>query len=359
MQIIDGGILLDDTERNASPDLCADSCALEAWDLQRTGSTLRCAQRRDPSVPTAILAAWNQDPSIESPGNPVFNGADPDVLIANKNYWVYPTNDGETDALFVHSSPDLKNWKVSGPILKMSDISWISNDGAKYHALWAPGIVSENGKYYLYYSVGPQDPTPSRIGVAVSDAPDGKFKDIGKPLVTGGNGWEAIDPMVFKDPKSGDHFLYCGGSAGSKLHVYRLNADMTSIEKEIPVETPKNFTEGPFMHYRDGTYYLSYSHGQWDKSNYSVNYATSTSPTGPWNFKGTILKSDEKHYGPGHHAFLQNPSTGDWYVAYHRWNNAGRSGKMPPSRSVCIDKLDYDQNGKILPIKMTDTGISN
>jgi hypothetical protein len=37
----------------------------------------------------------------------------------------------------------------------------------------------------------------------------------GKPLVTGGNGFEAIDPMVFVDPKTKTPYLYAGGSAGA------------------------------------------------------------------------------------------------------------------------------------------------
>lgn len=290
-------------------------------------------------------------------GNPIFKGADPDIIIANKQYWIYPTSEADSNSsLYVHSSPDLKHWKTAGPVLDLADIGWVKADGAPHHQLWAPGILHENNKYYLYYSVGPQNPTPSRIGVAVSDSPDGKFKDIGSPLVTGGNGFEAIDPMVFKDPETGEHYLYCGGSAGSTLKVYKLNPDLLSIEKEIKVDTPKNFTEGAFMHYRDGVYYLSYSNGQWNRSNYSVAYSTSDSPHGPWTYKGKILESNNKHLGPGHHAFVQNPSTGECYILYHRWDGAA-SGKWPATRSIALDRLEYDKNGNIMPVKMTERGV--
>jgi beta-xylosidase len=292
--------------------------------------------------------------------NPLFFGADPDILIANKTYYVYPTGTDTRsyDSFLVYASPDLKTWKETGPVLRIQDISWINDDGAPSHSLWAPGVCMANGKYYLYFSIGPQNPTPSRIGVAVCDSPDGKFIDSGKPLVTGGNGFEAIDPMAFRDPKSGKHYLYCGGSAGAKLRVFELNDDMVSIAREIPVETPVNFTEGSFMHWRGGKYYLSYSHGVWNSDSYSVCYSTADSPTGPWKYKGTILKSNDEHSGPGHHAFFENPATGQWYVVYHRWNGAKKTGKMPPARSVCIDLLEYDKNGDILPVKMTDTGVA-
>ncbi len=84
------------------------------------------------------------------------------------------------------------------------------------------------------------DPHP----LAVRDAPQGPFRDSGKPLLIGGNGFEAIDPMAFSDPKSGRTFSYAGGSAGAKLRVFELNPDLLSFAREIPVETPRNFTDG-------------------------------------------------------------------------------------------------------------------
>lgn len=287
--------------------------------------------------------------------NPLFDGADPDVLIENNKYWIYPTTeDKPKKEFFVYSSDDMRNWKRSGPILESKDISWIDKDGAPSHELWAPGIFKQNNQYYLFYAVGPQNPTPSRIGVAVSSTPDGTFVDSGKPVVTGGDGFEAIDPMVFKDPASGKIYLYCGGSAGAKLKVFELNDDCISVKKECPVETPEQFTEAPFMHVHGNTYYLSYSHGTWNSDTYGVYFSTSTSPTGPWTFKSEILKTDKHHAGPGHHSFAKDPTSGRWYIVYHRWNHAKTNGKMPKVRSVSIDAVEYDANGIILPIVMTD-----
>ncbi len=287
--------------------------------------------------------------------NPLFDGADPDILLENNRYWIYPTTeDKPKKAFFAYSSDDLHEWKRSGPILEATDISWMDKDGAPSHELWAPGIFKNNDRYYLYYAVGPQNPTPSRIGVAVCSTPNGKFVDSGKPLITGGPDFEAIDPMVFKDPASDKIYLYCGGSAGAKLKVFELNPDCVSIKAEIPVDTPKHFTEAPFMHMRDKIYYLSYSHGQWNSDTYGVHFSTSASPTGPWTYKGEILKTDKRHSGPGHHSFAKDPVSGKWYIIYHRWNNAKSDGKMPEVRSVSIESVEYDTSGLILPIVMTD-----
>lgn len=287
--------------------------------------------------------------------NPIFDGADPDILVENKKFFIYPTTeDKPKKEFFVYSSDDLHQWKRLGPILLAKDISWIEKDGAPTHELWAPGIFKHNDKYFLYYAVGPQNPTPSRIGVAVAETPDGKFIDSGKPLVTGGDGFEAIDPMVFRDPASGKIYLYCGGSAGAKLKVFELNDDCVSIKNEIAVDTPQQFTEAPFMHMKEKTYYLSYSHGKWNSDQYSVHFSTSNSPVGPWQYQGEILRSDKRHVGPGHHSFAKDPVSGKWYVIYHRWNNAAATGKLPEVRSVSIDTVEYDANGIILPIVMTD-----
>ena len=287
--------------------------------------------------------------------NPIMPGADPQALVVGKTVWIYPTwSPRRKEQFYAFSSTDLKHWQRHGPVLDLDDVPWIKDDGQERHGAWAPGIIEHDGKYFFYYAVGPQNPKPSRIGVAVGNNPAGPFTDSGRPLLTGGNGFEAIDPMVFTDPKSGRSYLYAGGSAGATLRVFELNPDMIGFAREIPVATPPNFTEGPFVHYRKGIYYLSYSHGSYRDSSYSVYYATSDSPTGPWNYRGAILTSDATHKGPGHHSFIVNPLTGEWLIVYHRWDKETGDGPYSGSRQVCIDRVNYDADGLILPIVMTD-----
>ena len=286
--------------------------------------------------------------------NPIMPGADPHALVVGDTVWIYPTETGgRGERFFAFSSRDLSNLQRYGPVLDFQDVAWIKDDGREIHHAWAPAVLTRQGKYYFYYSVGPQNPTPSRIGVAVGDAPQGPFRDSGKPLLTGGNGFEAIDPMVFEDPKSGTTYLYAGGSAGAKLRVFELNPDLMSLARETPVETPPEFTEGVFMHYHEGRYYLSYSHGSWQRSSYSVHYATADAPTGPWTYRGVILASDETSKGPGHHSFIRSPLTGQWRIVYHRWENRTGDGPYRGRRQICIDTVEYDENGLIRPIVMT------
>lgn len=297
---------------------------------------------------------WAAGALLLNAANPIMPGADPHAMVVGSTVWIYPTwNGGPGQRFFAISSTNLVDWQKHGPVLDFKDVTWIRDDGAARHYAWAPGVLTRSGKTYFYYAVGPQHPTPSRVGVAVGESPAGPFRDLGKPLLTGDDSFEAIDPMAFADPKSGKTYLYAGGSAGAKLRVFELNPDLVSFAREIPVETPPHFTEGIFMHCRNGRYYLSYSGGSWQHSSYCVHYATGESATGPWTYRGVILSSQGTRKGPGHHSFIQSPLTGEWLIAYHRWDNQDGDGPYHGSRQVCIDRFEYDQAGLIRPVVMT------
>lgn len=304
------------------------------------------------------------DESQVSTTNPLFQGADPDFLLVDDTLWIYPTHrNGIERRFFAYSSQDMINWQIHGPVLDFHDIEWIWED-TEAHAWgpgwadgnlsWAPGTAQRDGKYYFYYSVGPK---PSHIGVAVADHPAGPFEDPrGEPLISdhGNPEYETIDAMVFIDPVTDTPYLYAGGSAGAKLLAYELNDDMISIAREIDVDTPPYFTEGPFMHYRDGIYYMSYSHGIWFDGSYTVRYATSDSPLGPWDYHGVILESNEHHRGPGHHSIMHNPKHDQWFIIYHRWDSQTERGPYDSYRKTAINRFDYDADGLIKPIEMEE-----
>ena len=287
-----------------------------------------------------------------TPDNPVFAGADPDVIVVDDTVWIYPTGGWQGKSFGTWSSSDLRKWDRHGPILSLKDVDWIDEDGAPTHSAWAPGIARANGRYYLYYSVGPQNPTPSRIGVAVADRPQGPFVDSGRPLLTGGNGFEAIDAAIFIDPRGGTRYLLAGGSAGATLRAFELNPDMISFAREVAIPQPPKFTEGAFMHERGGRYYLSYSHGRWNRDDYSVHYVSGPSPTGPWTYHGVLLQSVGNYRGPGHHSFFTQPGSDQLYIAYHRWENPGPE-PFRGSRQVAIEPVEYGSDGSIRPIRMT------
>lgn len=319
---------------------------------------LRLALRSLALLCAAICGAgeFSNPAKLRAPDNDVLSGADPHVEVQGRIAWAYPTRGGQ--AFYAFASEDMKNWYRHGPIFKLSDASWAVAAGLTGKGAWAPGVVQRNGKWYLYYSIGP---IPSSIGVAVADGPAGPFVDSGAPLLQDRSSpkFEAIDAMVFKDPVSQKYYFYAGGSWGSALRVFEMNDDMVSFKKEIPVTTPTNFTEGAFMHYRNGIYYLSYSHGVYLNSTYSVHYATSSTPTGPWTYRGAILTSNETRKGPGHHSFFKSPIDGGDLIAYHCYDGVTGNGPYEGSRRVAIDRFYYNADGTIRPIVMTKNGVQD
>lgn len=312
----------------------------------------RGGRRRDILL-LAAVAIFCSAPSIAEDVPSVVDGGDPTLIRADGRWWLYRTG-GASGALEALSSTDFKTWRIAGTLVAKSDVPWIDDDGVPHHSLWAPDMVAANGRWYFYYSVGPQNPTPSRLGVAVCRTPAGPCRDSGRPLLTGGNGFEAIDPMVFRDPKSRRTYMYAGGSAGATLRVFELARDMTRIRREVPVSQPPSFTEGAFMHLRDGVYYLSYSHGRWDASSYQVRYATAPTPTGPWRYRGVILQSDDRYKGPGHHSFVRDSASGAWLIAYHRWEGQVGDGPYRGTRRIAIQPITYRADGAIVPIAMSN-----
>jgi beta-xylosidase len=285
-------------------------------------------------------------------GNPIFRAADPHAVLADGTVYVYPTAGGR-GRFYAYSSADLLTWqRHEEAILNFRNIDWIPRG----KSAWAPAIIEKDGTWFFYYSVGPK---PSHIGVASGPSPVGPFTDSGKALLSDNNdpAFEAIDPMVFGDPKSGKFYCYVGGSAGATLRVFEMADNMLTFAREVTVDTPRRFTEGAFMHERNGTYYLSYSHGGWRDASYSVHYATSETATGPWTYQGAILTSDETYKGPGHHSFVHDPVADAWYIFYHRWENVTGDGPYSGSRVTAIETVQYDAEGRILPITMTQKGV--
>ena len=297
-----------------------------------------------------VLPAAAQTP----PANPVLeHAADPHAAVFDERVYIYPTNGG--DHFRAWSSADLRDWQAHGPTLHFNDVPWLE-PGTRN--AWAPAVHEHAGRFYFYFSVGGH---PSRIGVAVGDQPTGPFVDSGQPLITDTTGepaqqFEAIDPMVFRDLAGGATYLYAGGSRGATLRVWELNDDLTSLKRKINIEQPRMFTEGAFMHERGGVYHLSYSHGYWKSAGYSVHYSTADTPTGPWTYRGCILQStadDPIAKGPGHHSFFVDPRTGETWIAYHRWEGREGAGPYKGHRSTALERVEYDDEGLIVPVVMT------
>ncbi|QLE02704.1 family 43 glycosylhydrolase [Galbibacter sp. BG1] len=301
---------------------------------------------------TAFLSAQNN--------NPVFPGwyADPEGIIFDKEYWIFPTYSAPFDEqvfLDAFSSPDLVTWKKHERIIDTAEVSWAKR------AMWAPSIIEKDEKYYLFFGANDiqSDKELGGIGVAISDTPGGPYKDLlGKPLIGKfHNGAQPIDQFVFHD-KDGQYYLIYGG--WKHCNIAKLNDDFTGF---IPFEdgvvfkeiTPEGYVEGPFMFIRNGKYYFMWSEGGWTGPNYSVAYAIADSPLGPFKRIDKILQQDPNiATGAGHHSVIKVPNEDTYYIVYHRRPLTETDGN---SRETCIDIMKFDDNGHILPVKITEEGV--
>ncbi len=318
-------------------------------------------------------------------GNPVFEGwyADPEGIIFDDEYWIYPTYSDDygtpdrsleftprqravqkntinpqylKQTLFnAFSSKDLVTWTKHSHVLDIKNVKWAS------YSIWAPAIIRANDKYYLFFGANDiqSDREYGGIGVAVASHPAGPFIDaLGKPLISKfHNGAQPIDQFVFRDD-DGQFYMYYGG--WRHCNIVKLSPDLLSLRpfpdgetfKEI---TPEHYVEGPFVFKRSGKYYLMWSEGGWGGPDYSVAYAIADSPLGPFSRIGKILKQDPTvATGAGHHSVIKIPEADDWYIVYHRRPLHTKNGNH---RETCIDRMYFNEDGTIRPVKITFTGV--
>lgn len=306
----------------------------------------------------AAMAVFTGCSTGQTSGNPVFEGkyADPECVIWDGKYWIFPTASlpyEQQTYLDAFSSEDLVNWTKHERIIDNNEVKWA------WRAMWAPAIIRKDGSYYLFFGANDMhEKGEGGIGVAVSDKPEGPYRDmLGKPLIDEViNGAQPIDQFVFED--NGTYYMFYGGWRHCNVGI--LNNDFTGFIpfgdgetfKEV---TPENYVEGPFMFKKDGKYYFMWSEGGWTGPDYCVAYAIADSPMGPFNRIGKILQQDpEIGTGAGHHSVMHEPKSDKWYIVYHRHPLGSTDGN---DREVCIDEMHFDENGYIKPVVMTFEGV--
>lgn len=282
--------------------------------------------------------------------------ADPSAKVFEDRVYVYASHDLDDQSDYdmtdyhVFSSDDLVNWQDHGVALDVADVPWASS-------LYAPDACYglQTGKYYLYFPDG-----GSAIGVAVSDRPSGPFVDaLGKPLITrstpGVSDVEWVfDPTCFVDD-DGQAYLYFGGGmpdTGKNARVIRLGADMISLADNAAttIDAP-DFFEASFMHKRHGRYYFSYSTTFADHAAH-LDYMTSDDPMTGFQYEGTLIGNPAEDNGNNNHGSVVEHQ-GNWYLFYHTRILSNRLGLSDYQRSITLDNLTYDEQGRINQVAET------
>ena len=306
--------------------------------------------------------------------------ADPSAHIFNGKIYIYPSHDIESGIPENDNGDhfDMRDYHVfsmdeidsevtdHGVVLDVKDIPWAGRQ------LWAPDVAYKNDKYYLYFPLKDKNDI-FRIGVAVSDKPEGPFIPQSDPI----KGSFSIDPAVLKD-NGNDFYIYFGGLWGGQLQRYRnnkaienpgfpadnkpalyarvakLSNDMLEFAEEPrdvvildengePLKAGDNerrYFEGPWMHKYNGTYYFSYSTGD----THQLCYAIGDNPYGPFTYKGVILTPVVGW--TTHHSIVKFKDK--WYLFHH---DSVPSGGKTWLRSIKVVELEYNEDGAIKTIE--------
>lgn len=307
--------------------------------------------------------------------------ADPSVHVFNDRLYIYPSHDRESGIEENDNGDhfDMKDYHVfstedpmegdvvdHGVVLDVDDIPWAGRQ------LWDCDVAEKDGKYYMYFPLKDKNDI-FRIGVAVSDKPEGPFIPKSDPI----KGSYSIDPAVIKD-EDGHYYMYFGGLWGGQLQRYRDNKALECArlnedhEPAIPArvvrltddmlefaEEPRSvvildeegnpltagdndrrFFEASWMHKYNGKYYFSYSTGD----THRLCYAIGDNPYGPFTYQGVILTPVIGW--TTHHSIVEYK--GKWYLFHH---DSVPSGGKTWLRSLKVCELQYDQEGHILPIE--------
>ena len=329
------------------------------------------------TVGNPFLPMWEHIPD----GEPyVFE--DPDQP-GKQRVYIYGSHDSMVDAycgreLVVWSAPvdDLSHWRYDGEILKVDK----NANGEPFDSLgtadvlYAPDValvVGADGKktYYLY----PNDQVGGRNGlIAKSDRPNGPFEvcNWSKDNPNVNDGVLRFDPAVFVDD-DGRVYGYWGfeTSNGAELDPETM-ATVKPGTKVVENMVSGRYQPGVFHFFEASSirkikdkYVFIYS--RWTENgefglpdtNYTLAYAYSDHPLGPWTYGGTIIdgrgrETDEAGNtiasatisGNTHGSICE--INGQWYVFYHRQTGTNEFARQAMVAPIEV-KVEEGAGGKV------------
>ena len=357
------------------------------------------------TVGNPYLPLWEHIPDgepyvFEDPDNP-----------GKERVYIYGSHDSRiTDycgmelVVWSASTDDLNHWRYDGEILRVNK----NSNGEPFDSagtadvLFAPDVTlvtAPDGTktYYLY----PNDQVGPRNGlIAKSNRPDGPFEvcnwNADNPEVC--DGVLRFDPAVFVDD-DGRVYGYWGfeRSYGAELDpatMATVKPDAKVVEDMVSGKNQPGdfrFFEASSIRKIKDKYVFIYS--RWTKdgefglpdTNYTLAYAYSDKPLGPWTYGGTIIDGRGRETneqgetiasatvsGNTHGSICQ--INGQWYVFYHRQSGLNEFARQAmvapidveveegPGGKVSISEGEYNSEGFSLngldPLERHSAGIA-
>ncbi len=296
--------------------------------------------------------------------NAVMRGvADPGVMrTSSGKYYMVGTSLG--NGFKIWPSDDLVRWGTSALALSNQPTYWGRTN------YWAPEVYEYRSKYYMVYSALTSDERGMRIGLAVSDTPEGPYLNPEKsPFFD--PGYAVIDAHLFFD-ENGSVYLYysrdcsenkVNGRPESHCYVVKVKDDLSGVVGDaVLVAKPTEmyelysgatvWTEAPYVIKYGSKYYLMYSTNCYANKYYSVCYATSDNPMGPFTKAdgNPVLSMTSEQTGkvqvsgPGHNSVTTSPDDKELMMVYHT-----HATPTAPSgdRNVAVDRMGFRSDGSM------------
>ena len=274
------------------------------------------------------------------------------------------------------SVDDLDKWRFDGVILRVDkDANGEFLDKRnRGDLLYAPDIALVTGKdgkktYYLY----PNDQEKGRKNlIAKSDRPDGPFEvcnwSESNPKET--VGCMGFDPAVLVDDDGrvygywGIEKSYCAELDPATMATLKPGTQITEgMVSHLHEEGPFRFFEASSIRKIKDKYVFIYS--RWTKdgefglpnSNYTLAYAYSDKPLGPWKYGGTIIDGRARQTlpdgtvratavpGGNTHGSICEIG-GRWWVFYHRQSNTDDFSRQAMVAPIEV-KVEEGPGGKV------------
>jgi len=308
----------------------------------------------------AVATVCTSTFAYKNPVGNISNIGDPGVLRYNgptypKGYYMYPTTgtyngNGYADVgIRCWFSTDLVNWEPRGWVVLSDLTTWAQGQ------FWGPEVHFRNGYFYIFYAASQALGAPFRISIARGTSPLGPFTEYKAPFFT--SAYSDYDAHVFDDD-DGKSYLYWTSAKPSYCSIsgVQLSADYSSTvgttvtdllgppfsQWELATGSGFPITEGAFMIKNNGTYFLTYSGNSYDKAEYALGYATSTSPLGPFAryVSNPVLQqtpnSTPAILGPGTASIVPSPDGTELFAVYNPHTDPTGINR---SRIICIDRV--------------------
>jgi beta-xylosidase len=277
--------------------------------------------------------------------NPVLSGdrPDPNILKDGEDYYATFSSFLYYPAVVVWHSRDLVNWTPIAPALE-----------EPLGSVWALDIAKHDGRYFIY------------IPIFNAEAP--AFRNAGIPCrifvvhaASMHGPWSApvdLDIKGYIDPghavgEDGKRYLFLNGGARVRLSDDGLRRD-GPVEQvydgwPIPPDWAIEATalEGPKILRKDGWFYLFSGEGgtAGPPTSHMVIVARARSINGPWencphNPIVHTATRDEPWWSRGHATPVQGPA-GDWWLAYHGYENGFRT----LGRQMLLEPISWSEDG--------------